>query len=105
MSHVTQPANSFFFSPCVLVFVQLNVFARKAAPDISKGAGEGGVWRRESEGARNRRHIGREKNREVRRKVNRGEWLIRPGGLSDVVRGWGGVFFFNSWGWRMAGVG
>lgn len=40
MSRVTQPANS-FFPPCVLVFVQLNVFARKAAPDVSKGAGEG----------------------------------------------------------------
>lgn len=87
----------FLFFLRVLVFVQLNVFAREATPDVSKGPGEeeegGGVWRPESEGARNRRHIEREKNREVRWKVNRGEWLIRPGGVMLLEDGVGVLFF------------
>lgn len=92
--------NFFLFFLRVLVFVQLNVFAREATPDVSKGPGEeeeergeGGVRRPESEGARNRRHIEREKNREVRWKVNRGEWLIHPGGLMLLEDGVGVLFF------------
>lgn len=50
VSHVTQSANLFFFCCFLLffflcVFVQLNVFARKATPEpVWKGAEEGWRW-------------------------------------------------------------